>query len=215
MTSDLEYRTLQIDGEATQLLWPAQDVGCFNIIASDWGLMNEQIIRFTPNRGIVIQAGGNCGMYPLLHSKQFEFVLTFEPDPINFHCLAHNCTSSKIMKFNAAVGAKAEPLMMGVVEPLNIGMNKIGAGDTVVYCLPIDCLDLQVLSLLHLDIEGHEFPALRGAEQTIMRCRPTIAVELSQDVEETKRYIESLNYREVFNETSNSANFIFIPSERT
>lgn len=32
-------------------------------------------------------------------------------------------------------------------------------------------------SILHLDIEGHELPALKGAVKTINRCRPILIVE--------------------------------------
>lgn len=213
--SDLETRILKIDGEDTELLWPASDDSCFQIIAMDWAEMNPEIIKYVRSRDLVIQAGGNCGMYPLLHSKQFNIVFTFEPDPINFRCLTHNCPSNQIIKFNTAVGDKQQPLYMGVLTDKNVGMHKIGAGEVVVYSIPIDCLDLQVVSLIHLDIEGYELQALRGAEQTIRRCRPPIAVELSENVEETKAYLNYLNYKEVYSKVTQSANYIFIPSEWT
>jgi len=206
-------RKLKIDGVDTDLLWPAADVTCFPIIAADWADFNPVLMNYAKTRGIVIQAGGNCGMYPLLHSKQFEYVFTFEPDPVNFYCLTNNCKASNIIKFNTAVGDKAEALGLGIVAPENVGMHKIGAGNLVVYSIPIDCLNLPSLSVLHLDIEGYELPALRGAEDTIQRCRPTIAIELSQDVEETKQYLASLNYKEVYSKVTNSANYIFIPTE--
>lgn len=215
MIAELETRTMIIDGVDTPLLWPASDNSCYQIIAMDWGVMNPAIIENVRSRELVIQAGGNCGMYPLLHSKQFDIVFTFEPDPTNFHCLTHNCPSNRIIKFNTAVGDKPEPLYLGTVTDQNVGMHKIGAGDTVVYSLPIDSLGLDVVSLIHLDVEGYELPALRGAEQTIRRCRPTIAVELSQEVEETKAYLRYLNYKEVYFNETHSANYIFIPMEWT
>lgn len=211
---ELEQRVLLVDGEETHLMWPVHDTSCFNIIAIDWAEMNPSIIEHTPKREIVLQAGGNCGMYPLLHSKQFAIVFTFEPDPVNFHCLTNNCPGNNIIKFNTAVGDKAEPLYMGPVLAENVGMHKIGVGDSIVYSVPIDSLNLQILSLLHLDIEGYELPALRGAEQTIMRCRPTIALEISQDVEETKSFLKHLNYTEVYSKETSSSNYIYIPSER-
>lgn len=210
-----ETRRLRVDGQDVDLVWPTSDTSCYSIIAADWADFNPILMSHVRARGVVLQAGGNCGMYPLLHSKQFEYVFTFEPDPVNFYCLSHNCISSKIIKFNTAVGDKAEPLNFGVPAPYNVGMNKVGAGDTVIYSIPIDCLNLPVLALLHLDIEGYELPALRGAEQTIRRCRPVIAVELSQEVEETKQYLKQLDYTEVYSKETNSANYIFIPTEWT
>ena len=43
--------------------------------------------------------------------------------------------------------------------------------------MPIDSLDIEYLSCIHLDVEEHELPALQGAFETIKREKPTILVE--------------------------------------
>lgn len=208
------YRELTINGESTQLLWPEADRGCLEIISVDWAETNPIINEHLTSHKTVVQAGGNCGLYPLLHSLQFERVFTFEPDPINFYCLANNCKNNRIIKFNTAVGNYPQALNMGVVDPQNVGMHKIGAGDLVVYSMTIDSLHINDLSLLHLDVEGYELFALQGAIATIQRCRPTIAIEISQDEQETKELLESLKYKMVYSKVSNSANYIYVPEER-
>lgn len=207
-------REIHINGEVRSLVWPATDRGCLEIIAADWGEMNQTIIDNVPVRDVVIQAGGNCGLYPYLHSLQFNTVFTFEPDPVNYYCLVNNCKSNRIVKFNAALGDKPAMLQMGIVEPQNVGMHKIGAGDIDVFSMTIDSLQLETVSLIHLDVEGYELHALRGAADTIRRTRPTLAVEISQDEEETKRFIESLNYKLIYSKVGYSANYIYIPEER-
>ena len=212
--SMFKHREININGQMQQLLWPAIDEGCLEIISLDWSEMNPIIVEHTPTRHTVVQAGGNCGLYPLLHSLQFDRVFTFEPDPVNFYCLANNCKHNRIVKFNTAVGEGPASLEMGIVEHKNVGMHKIGAGEVKVYSMSIDSLAIPDVSLLHLDVEGYELNALKGSVETINRCRPTIAVEISQDEEETKQFIESLNYKLIYSKVGNSANYIYIPKER-
>ena len=42
----------------------------------------------------------------------------------------------------------------------------------------IDSLELERLDFIKLDIEGYELFALKGAEETIKRCKPLIAFEI-------------------------------------
>ena len=74
--SMFKHREININGQMQQLLWPAIDEGCLEIISLDWSEMNPIIVEHTPTRHTVVQAGGNCGLYPLLHSLQFERVFT-------------------------------------------------------------------------------------------------------------------------------------------
>jgi len=52
-----------------------------------------------------------------------------------------------------------------------------GAG--VLPVIRLDDLHLPVCDLLYLDIEGYEIFALRGALETIRRCRPVVACEVN------------------------------------
>ncbi len=46
--------------------------------------------------------------------------------------------------------------------------------------MTIDALDLPVCDLIYLDLEGYELFALRGAADTLERCRPVVAVEINK-----------------------------------
>jgi hypothetical protein len=43
--------------------------------------------------------------------------------------------------------------------------------------LTIDGWGLQECDLIALDVEGYEWPALKGAVETIVRCRPLLVIE--------------------------------------
>lgn len=210
----LDRRIANLEGNDIPLYWVTSDRDCFNYVVHDWNEYAHQIMSLVPQKTFVVQAGGNCGLYPLMYSKYFERVFTFEPDPVNFHCLAVNCISNKIIKINSAVGEKQEFLKIGIVDKLNVGMHRVGAGDVIVYSLPIDCLNLQHLALLHLDIEGFEYQAILGAIDTIKRCRPVVVLEVTALELELITIMKKLNYIEAmrFGEPLNIA---FVPKERT
>lgn len=209
-----DRRIANLEGNDVQLYWVAKDKECFRWVVHDWNEYAHQIMRFVPQKTFVVQAGGNCGLYPYMYSKYFERVFTFEPDPMNFHCLAANCISNKVIKFNSAVGEKSEFLKIGIVDSLNVGMHRVGAGDVVVYSVPIDILNLQHLALLHLDVEGFEYQAINGAVETIKRCRPVVVLELTALEQELRTMMKELNYIEVAH-FGEPLNITFSPKERT
>ena len=214
-TIKFDIRTAKIKGQDYNFTWPAEDRGCFNIISRDWKSMYDSIMGNTPERKSVVQAGGNCGLYPFMLAFEFDKVFTFEPDPVNFFCLSKNCKTNRIVKFNSALGDKNTFLTIGNKTPSNVGMNKIGDGEISIYSISLDSLNLPALSLLFLDIEGYEFFALKGAEKTIKKFRPTIVFELSPGEKEfIFNFLAKHNYQPIKGISGNSHNFIFIPKER-
>jgi FkbM family methyltransferase len=173
----LEKRVVpMIDGGKHEISWLKEDKDCFKLIVYDWWAYSEIIMKHVPDKKSVLQAGGNCGLYPLLYANHFDRVFTFEPEPKNFYCLTENCKNNKIIKFNAALSDKSEFVGMGLCMD-NVGMHRVGWGDLQVFSMKIDSLELEELSLMHLDLEGHELPALIGATETLKRCKPVVVVE--------------------------------------
>ena len=66
----------------------------------------------------------------------------------------------------------------------------------------IDDLNLPILDLIHLDIEGYEKKALTGGIQTIKRCKPVIVLEnyapwlarYGTNIDEIEQLLTSLEY---------------------
>lgn len=163
-------RTVDVNG----FMWPEDDVHCKGAIfasLSDITIVCNHVRDFR----ICVQAGGNCGVWPKKLSKRFGAVYTFEPDPLNFHCLVNNCPEKNIIKLQAAVGHDASPVgLIGRKE--NIGAHQVeGFGAYPV--IAIDELNLPSCGLMYLDIEGYEGEAIDGAMDTIERFKPIIAIE--------------------------------------
>lgn len=217
-------------GNIEQWVWPASDNSTFGIIVQDWVQtirpFLEENFSNSPRSGTIIQAGGNCGVYPLLYTEFFKTVVTFEPDPLSFFCLVHNCQLPGIVKLNAALSDKGENIVMQEVAPGNRGMNKtVAVDETVSNTIPdiipamaIDSLEYFDLKLIQLDLEGNEIKAINGALETIKKHKPMIILECGNEYEEenikhhthTVAKMESIGYKKV--KQLNRLDVVFLPA---
>lgn len=154
-------------------VWPINDVGCAQVVFDFVGL--ETACQHCKTFDVAVQAGGNCGVWPVALSKKFKSVYTFEPDPTNFFCLGINTPQPNIFKFNAALGDNRGCVDMALYEH-NTGAHYV-AGPGPIPVLRIDDLGLSSCGLIYLDVEGYEFDALRGGLNTIKTFRPVIGIE--------------------------------------
>lgn len=164
-------------------LWPIADVGAWEGPHKEFEGLRDKLLAKTKHRGTIVQAGGCCGLYPRLWLESFQRVYTFEPDPLSFHCLVNNCQSPDIHKYNAALGHTRGTIWLNGMDNLqNVGMHQVATNRTgdlslQVQVMLIDDLELDACDAIQLDIEGYEYPALKGAEKTIEKFRPVIATE--------------------------------------
>ena len=172
-------------GGLSDWVWPVDDTGLWYGPSIEWEPISEMVRQHCKTMNTVVQAGGACGMYPRLYSKMFNRVLTFEPDPYNFFCLAQNCTDSRILKYNAVLGDRHRNITFHHPSETNRGDgtcaahmittdNDIG-GNTPM--LRIDDFVYEKLDLIHLDVEGSEMYVLYGARNSIRMHHPLIILE--------------------------------------
>lgn len=169
-------------------VWARTDIHAWVGPKNDWETGHkEKILRYVSEneRRVVVQAGGNQGMYPRLLSDMFETVYTFEPDPVNFHCLVANCQRDNIIKINAALGYKHEMVSISVDRFVDWDTN-YGVRDVVkkesshIPTFTIDDLDLKYCDLIMLDVEGYELNILKGANKTLEKFNPIIFAEYAE-----------------------------------
>ncbi len=155
-------------------LWPETDVGAAAVLfagVADLDVAYRHVKKFD----VVVQAGGNCGIWPMALGERFRTVYTFEPDPMNFRCLCANAQGENIFKFNAALGEYHQGVGL-IRRPENVGAHRIG-GLGKIPTMRIDDLGLSECDLIYLDIEGYEMFALRGGAATIEKHHPVIVIE--------------------------------------
>ena len=189
----------------TGFKWQNIDRSTWYFISRDYDNHIEPALKSFLEAGIlkpgnVIQAGGNCGLYALCLTKYFHMIFTFEPDPVNFHCLVNNCQIYQVVKYNLALGEKHSKVNPVIVQDNNRGMNKIEETqiDDTIYVpqVPLDIFDFDNVSLLMLDVEGMEYSVLKGARKTILKNKPMIIIESYDEVytKKIEKYLKTFGY---------------------
>lgn len=174
----LKTRDQAVD-DVSGWMWVREDDGAWDGPHREWmDTHRDAYLKASRERNVVVQAGGNCGLYPRLFSKYFKTVYTFEPDPLNFHCLVNNCQSDNIIKINGALGATNELVRVQRAGMGNVGCHTVkNDGEVFVPQFTIDQLNLNQCDFIQLDVEGYEIHILRGAIKTIERFHPGISCE--------------------------------------
>ena len=160
--------------------WPDDDVGCHESAVKTGRELKETWLPHVKGRRVAVQAGGNCGVYPLVLSMHFDQVYTFEPEANNFGCLMLNCSGvENIQAYCAALGDHSRRRVGLQVNAHNAGSHHITAGDTIPVWA-VDDLKLDACDLLALDVEGYEYLCLKGAERTVEAFHPTVIIEMKK-----------------------------------
>ena len=69
--------------------------------------------------------------------------------------------------------------------------------ETQVDCKKLDDIYTGIISFMKIDVEGHELEVLKGAENTIKKCNPSILIEiLDYNESEVPKFMKELGYDE-------------------
>ncbi|MEX0967070.1 MAG: FkbM family methyltransferase [Bacteroidia bacterium] len=173
----------------------------------------------------VLDVGANIGHYTVRFSEiagATGRVISLEPVPATFELLAANasqCRHRNISLLNVAASTETKMLQMavptfdtGLTDYYRAEVTEAG-GELSVMSISIDSLNIsQPVSLVKIDVEGHEIHALRGMAKLLRRDHPRIIVEGNS--EEVAGFLKSLDYS--FEELDNSPNRVFfIPNKNT
>lgn len=179
-TSEISLRALGVEG-IDQLWWVNVDTKAFSSPLTDWINDRDSFLKHVKEKKLVVQAGGNCGMYARFYGNYFKEVYSFEPHPDNFKCLQLNCSDEKYHVQNVGLGnsfINANLNHPSGKKRRNMGVWQVQEDSQgPVKIITIDSLDLPRCDLLHLDVEGYEPLVLKGAEQTIKKYKPVIILE--------------------------------------
>ena len=166
----------------------------------------------------VVDIGANVGHYTARLAQLVGVngrVLAFEPVPETFELLSANMAvacARNVTLFNLA--ASAEMGVANITLPhfgsglTNYYMASItsGDGDLKVLTAPLDSLiPLARITLVKIDVEGHEYYALRGIRELLRRDFPQLIVEGNS--KEVEAFLEELGY--TFTQFPGSPNRVF------
>jgi FkbM family methyltransferase len=163
--------------------------------------IREALSLFRGGR-VALDGGANVGAYTRIMLERFETVYAFEPAPDTFEALDQNIrdwgVTDRVHAYQAALSDRRERVRMrGKAGHRSVTRRIVGEGD--IPAMLIDDLELQELDFLKLDLEGYESRALKGARETLLRCRPYVLFEdkahktgLYGETREAHDFLESL-----------------------
>lgn len=140
----------------------------------------EKAIELLKSFDTFVDVGAHYGSWSIPLSKKFHRVIAFEPFAETFQCLAQNTRELPNIEINnCAIGDKEDKIKIaaGKYNDTNNpgGFTVVGKGN--IPMITIDSLGLDSINLLKIDVEGYELYVLRGAVDTIKKCRPIVVIE--------------------------------------
>lgn len=172
-----------------------------------------QYLSERPGRsGAFLDIGANIGVYSIPFSSLFGDLFAVEINPSTYHALEANVLMSKcenIKSINIGVSEQPGTTQLKVRKDGQAGWARLGDADPEFY----ESLDVQVttidrlvsehriktVSVIKIDIEGHEINALKGARRTLLDHKPCVLYErLSKDDDQVFEYLKTLGYSTFF-----------------
>lgn len=181
-------------------------------------------------RKVAVDIGANNGLFAYLLTRDFTMVHAFEANPLLANELdRHKPRNMRV--WNVAVSSttgKNATLRVPVVgkQVLN-GWASVQTPnvegvtdwqDHRVITQALDALSFESISLVKIDVEGHEFDVVKGAVKTLKRHMPWLIIEVWKDNRElVQAFLSNLNYRtislqELVGKPGSPQNLIFIPA---
>lgn len=186
------------------------------------------LARLGPNRGVAIDAGANEGLYTYGLSRLYDAVHAFEINPalaawlqsrtprnVTIHAIGLSSTAGTA-ELHIPIVRDRQLAGWASLEPDNCP----GADRWLrrpVKFRPLDSFDLENVTFVKADVEGHELHFLSGAEQTIRRNRPVVLLEVKeQNRKGVREYFNALGYGEsrleqLVGVAGSADNYIFVP----
>jgi len=161
-----------------------------------------------PDR-VAVNAGANKGVWSHLLAKRCGTVHAFEPNPKLFtvlkKCAGGNVTchplalsdESGTARLNVPVGHGGYSNQRGTLRQLD---EDEPFGAVEVKTARLDELELGDVGFIKINVEGHELKVLRGARETLTRCRPNLIIEIEEKhtgrpIEDQVAEVEAYGYR--------------------
>lgn len=144
--------------------------------------------EFVPSGRIALDIGANIGLYSHVLARLCPRVEAFEPQPSCLETLEAFAAGRNIGVHAIALSDGDGTLTLNIPETggeaSGLASFRVPAtGATRRLEVPVRRLDsygFTNVGFIKIDVEGHEFETLKGAEETILREKPVLMVEIEQ-----------------------------------
>ena len=163
------------------------------------GVHEETTIEYIKSiGGNIIHAGSGFGDFlPAL--KDCNHLFVFEPNPLMYQCSLQTIRLNNLTNvslYSHAIGEYDGKSELKITDESGLEMgprSEIGDGIGV-KMIKLDTFIVEKIDLIHLDLEGYEFGALKGAKELIERDKPIIVLEIDTRAVDYNNFMLSINY---------------------
>ncbi len=128
---------------------------------------------------------------------KFKKVIAFEPEPISFNKGKDKYSDPRISFYQYGVGNKNDTMNIVYANGAEGTMLSAGKGeqkeDRKVEIIRLDDFIQDKVTYVKMDIEGMELEALKGAERSIKRDTPKLAISIYHKMEDMIEIIDYIN----------------------
>lgn len=176
----------------------------------------DTILKYIPNKKTFVDVGANLGIWSISLSPFFKNIIAFEPSLRNRECLEKNLNNRGEIRPFAVSNVEGIAYFSDAVK--NCGDSKLVDPNSKTkknqYEVNLVTLDNQQItdcSLIKIDVQGHEFQVVLGAEKLITEQMPWVIFEINEDIDKICNFFENKNYEMINNKSKRV--FIFAPKE--
>lgn len=158
---------------------------------------------------LAVDVGGNRGSYTYVLSQLCRRVVTFEPIPDCAEVLMSWAEGRNVEIHECGLGDHEDELLLHlprvngtlVTTRASLARSDSDGVNLPVHIKTLDQFCLTDVGFIKIDVEGFEMSTLKGAENTLRRCRPNLLVEIdfeSQTAEQsdaTFAWLNNQNYQ--------------------
>lgn len=183
------------------------------------------------SRNTAIDIGANIGFYSYRMSQMFSRVFAFEINQeLIVELVAYNAGNISVSSAGlSSITGEAilyVPILRGIpltgwasLVPNNCPDTKEHVTKPV-HLRTLDSFHISPVCFIKIDVEGHELEVLRGAIQTLTRCRPRVLVEVKEcNLRDVLLFFRDLHYTrrtlyELIGTQGAPDNHLFVPEEK-
>ena len=149
-------------------------------------------LKYVKKWGVAVDIGAHVGLWSREFCQRFKRVYAFEPMAAHRECFLKNVQYDNFTLHPVALGERDGSVKMATVDHSTGGthIDPGQPGDTPMTTL--DSYEIPTIDFMKLDCEAYEIYVLRGAKETLLRCKPVICIEQkNQGYFGNPRYIAS------------------------
>lgn len=150
--------------------------------------------------GNIVHAGAGFGDFlPALRS--FDRVFAFEPNDLMYECARRTIEANGLTNIVLHPLALSNRNDMGMLCHIDEQGREMGPrseisvnGTKEIRMVRLDSIVSEKISVIHLDLEGHEFAALEGARGIIEKDRPIVVLEIDTRAVDYNNFMLGMGY---------------------